>query len=243
MKKFVYISLVCLGFGCGDDNRCLKSLGDAAEIERNTDESFDALFVEDRIKVRLIQDSVQAGKLIFRGPKNLLSSIGAVVKDGELKLTNTNTCNFLRSFDYTLEVDVYLAHLNRLSVESIAEVKCMDTLTIERLAVFHNALSGIDLLVRGNELYIQSRNSASTTLRGRVNVLKGSIEEVSDLDAKELLANDILLDTHSPLDSKINALEGYYLNLYNAGNIEQFGNATEYKIVNEQTSTGIVIQK
>lgn len=241
MKKWIYISLIC--FGCGDDNRCLKSLGDEVETERNIDAYFDALLVEDRIKVRLIQDSVQAGKLIFRGPENLLPSIGAVVQDGELKLTNNNTCNFLRSFDYILEIDVYLAQLNRLGVESIAVVKCKDTLRIDRLEVFHNALSGIDLLVKGNEMYIQSRNSASTTLRGRVNALKGSIEEVSDLNAKELLANDVLLDTHSPLDSKINALEGYYLNLYNRGNIEQFGNASEYQIVNEQTSTGIVIQK
>ncbi|MFB1004055.1 MAG: DUF2807 domain-containing protein [Bacteroidia bacterium] len=243
MKKWIYISLICLSFGCGDDNRCLKSLGDEAETERNIDGYFDALYVEDRIKVRLVQDSVQAGKLIFRGPKNLLSSIGAVVQDGELRLTNNNTCNFLRSFDYILEVDVYLAQLNRLGVESIAEVKCKDTLRIDRLEVFHNALSSIDLLVKGNEIYVESHNSASTILRGRVNVLKGSIEEVSDLDAKELLANNVLLDTHSPLDSKINALKGYFLNIYNAGNIEQFGNASEYQIVNEQTSTGAVIQK
>ncbi|MDG2454404.1 MAG: DUF2807 domain-containing protein [Bacteroidia bacterium] len=243
MKKFVYLTILCIGFGCGDNNRCLKSLGDEVEIERNVDAYFNLLFVEDRIKVRLIQDPTQAGKLIFRGPENLLGDLGAVVQDGELRLTNNNTCNFLRSFVYTLEVDVYLSQLNRLSVESIAEVRCMDTLAIDRLEVFHNALSGIDLLVRGNEVYVQSRNSASTALRGRVNVLKGSIEEVSDLDAKELYASDVLLDSHSPLNSKINALSGYYLNIYNAGNIEQFGNATAYQIINEQTSTGTVIQK
>ncbi len=243
MKKWIYISLMCLGFSCSDDNRCLKSLGDQLQIERNIDGSFDAVLVEDRIMVRLIQDSLQAGKLILRGPENLLPSISAEVKDGELKLTNKNTCNFLRSFDYTLEIDVYLAQLNRLGIESIAMVKCKDTLTIDRLEVLHNALSGIDLLVEGNEIYVQSHNSASTTLHGRVNVLKGSIEEVSDLDAKELFANNVLLDTHSPIDSKINALEGYYLNLYNTGNIEQFGNASEYQIINEQTSSGTVIQK
>ena len=107
MKKWIYISLICLGFGCGDENRCLKSLGDEVETERNIDAYFDALLVEDRIKVRLIQDSLQAGKLIFRGPENLLPSIGAVVQDGELKLTNNNTCNFLRSFDYILEINHY----------------------------------------------------------------------------------------------------------------------------------------
>lgn len=243
MKHVFVILTVLMCFGCGDDNSCLKTLGEDTEIERLVSGDFTKIYVEDRIKINLVQDSSNAGKLVLRGPENLLNSLGTEISDNELRLTNDNTCNFLRSFDYSLQVDVYFTELSELKIESIAEVKCKDSLRIDKLEVTHNALADIDLLLVGNEVFVRSRNSASTTLRGRVKTLKGSIEEVSDLDAEELLSEEVLLDTHSPLDCKINASKGYFLNLYNAGNIEQYGNATVYSIINDQTGTGVLIQK
>jgi len=243
MRKMFYILLVVVCYACGDDNRCLKSLGDIASLEKQSEKPFSKLYVEDRIKVTIIQDSMQAGKLVLRGPENLLTSIGLSVSEDELRLTNNNTCNFLRSFEYSVAVDVYVNNLTRIGVESIAEVNCKDTLFVDKLEVFHNALSDIELLLNGREVYVQSRNSASTTLTGRIDVLKGSIEEVSDLDASNLLSGEVLLDNHSALDCKINAVKGYYLNLYNTGNIEQYGMATEYAIVNERLGSGNVVQK
>ncbi len=243
MRYFIYIAILSTLVGCGDDNRCLKSLGDETRIEKELSAVFNKIYVEDRIKVNLIQDSTQVGTLVLKGPENLLSSVGTEVRDGQLRLTNDNTCNFLRSFEYTLTVDLYIHDLNELQIESIAEVSCRDSVYIEKLEVIHNALSDIDLLLKGTEVFVRSRNSASTTLRGKVKTMKGSIEEVSDLDAKDLLCEEVLLDNHSPLDCKINASKGYYLNLYNAGNIEQYGDATVYAIVNEQTGSGVVIQK
>lgn len=243
MIRFLYIVGLLALMGCGENNRCLKTIGEETSIETVIEESFDKIYVEDRIKVVLVQNVSEVGKIVMSGPKNLLNSIGMEVNDGELRLTNDNTCNFLRSFDYQLRVVVYVDQLSQLSVASIAEVSCKDTIAIEKLEVTHVALSDINLLIKGEEVFIRSRNSATTVLRGEVNALKGSIEDVSDLDAKELSSKEVLLDTHSPLNCKINAEEGYFLNIYNAGNIEQYGSASSYRIVNERTGTGNVVQK
>lgn len=243
MRQSFYIAIVLFCLGCGEDNRCLKSLGDVVEQEKIVSLDFSRIYVEDRIKVTLVQDASQAGRLVLRGPENLLNSVGTEVVDGEIRLVNNNTCNFLRSFDYNLEVDVYFDELVELKVESIAEVRCRDSIHISKFEVSHNALSNINLLLSGEEVFVRSRNSASTKLHGAVRILKGSIEEVSDLDAKDLECEEALLDTHTPLDCSINATRGYFLNIYNTGNIEQYGDAKVYTIINDQTSTGVVVQK
>jgi hypothetical protein len=244
MKRLAYIAfIVCCIVSCSEDNRCLKSLGDPATVVDYLALPFDKIRVEDRIKMRLIQDSSQAGKIILHGPENLLSSIGRDVKDGELTLTNNNTCNFLRSFDYSLDVDVYISTLSMLKVESIAEVTIKETLAFDRLEIYHNALSDIELNVNGREIFVQSRNSASTILHGRLRSLKASIEDVSNLDAKGVACDEVFLDSHTPIVCTMNATKGYYLNIYNTGNIEQYGRATDYEIVNKQLSTGTVVQK
>lgn len=243
MIKYSYIVMFFLVLGCGEDNRCLKSLGDEISLQRTLTAEFTKLYVEDRIKVLLIQDSLQAGKLVLRGPENILSHIGFSVNDGELKLTNDNTCNFVRSFDYALEVDVYFKELTQLNIESIAEVRCKDSVLIDKLEVTHNALSDIDLLLKGREVFVRSRNTASSVLRGKLKVLKASVEEISDLDARQLVCEEVFIDTHTQLDCKMNATKGFFINIYNDGNIEQYGQASEYSIINDRTGSGNLIQK
>lgn len=243
MIKYSYIALVFLALGCNEDSRCLKSLGDETSLQRTLTEEFTKLYVEDRIKVLLIQDSAQAGKLVLRGPQNIVGLIGFDISDGELKLTNDNACNFVRSFEYVLEADVYFKELTQLTIESIAEVRCKDSVRIDKLEVTHNALSDIDLLLKGREVFVRSRNSASSVLRGKLKVLKASVEEVSDLDARLLVCEEVFIDSHTRLVCKMNATKGFFVNIYNDGNIEQYGQAAEYSIVNERTGKGNLIQK
>jgi uncharacterized pyridoxamine 5'-phosphate oxidase family protein len=66
---------------------------------------------------------------------------------------------------------------------------------------------------------------------------------VSNLDAKGVACDEVFLDSHTPIVCTMNATKGYYLNIYNTGNIEQYGRATDYEIVNKQLSTGTVVQK
>lgn len=244
MRYFNIIIVLLMLLSCGGEQKddCITKLGKVVSEQRDV-LPFDKLYVEDRIKVFLVQDSINYGHIELNGPSNLLNQIESTVTDNQLRLINTNTCNFIRSFNYDINVYVYVKELTEIHLESIAEVVSNDTININFLNIFHPALSDINLILSGDEVFIRSRNSASTILRGNLRVLKGSIEEISNLDAQYLVCEEVYIDTHSPLDCYINATKGMYLKILNSGNIFYINEPTDYKILAEQTGSGQLLKK
>lgn len=244
MRYFNIIIVLLMLSSCGGEQKddCITKLGKVVSEQRDV-LPFDKLYVEDRIKVFLVQDSINYGRIELNGPSNLLNQIESTVTDNQLRLINTNTCNFIRSFNYDINVYVYIKELTEIHLESIAEVVSNDTININFLNIFHPALSDINLILSGDEVFIRSRNSASTILRGNLRVLKGSIEEISNLEAQYLVCEEIYIDTHSPLDCYINATKGMYLKILNSGNIFYINEPTDYKILAEQTGSGQLLKK
>lgn len=244
MRYFNIIIVLMMLSSCGGEQKddCITKLGKVVSEQRDV-LPFDKLYVEDRIKVFLVQDSINYGRIELNGPSNLLNQIESTVTDNQLRLINTNTCNFIRSFNYDINVYVYIKELTEIHLESIAEVVSNDTININFLNIFHPALSDINLILSGDEVFIRSRNSASTILRGNLRVLKGSIEEISNLDAQYLVCEEVYIDTHSPLDCYINATKGMYLKILNSGNIFYINEPTDYKILAEQTGSGQLLKK
>ena len=244
MRYFNIIIVLLMLSSCGGEQKddCITKLGKVVSEQRDVI-PFDKLYVEDRIKVFLVQDSINYGRIELNGPSNLLNQIESTVTDNQLRLINTNTCNFIRSFNYDINVYVYIKELTEIHLESIAEVVSNDTININFLNIFHPALSDINLILSGDEVFIRSRNSASTILRGNLRVLKGSIEEISNLDAQYLVCEEVYIDTHSPLDCYINATKGMYLKILNSGNIFYINEPTDYKILAEQTGSGQLLKK
>jgi hypothetical protein len=244
MRYFNIIIVLLMLLSCGGEQKddCITKLGKVVSEQRDV-LPFDKLYVEDRIKVFLVQDSINYGHIELNGPSNLLNQIESTVTDNQLRLINTNTCNFIRSFNYDINVYVYVKELTEIHLESIAEVVSNDTININFLNIFHPALSDINLILSGDEVFIRSRNSASTILRGNLRVLKGSVEEISNLDAQYLVCEEVYIDTHSPLDCYINATKGMYLKILNSGNIFYINEPTDYKILAEQTGSGQLLKK
>tara|TARA_B100001059_G_scaffold74338_1_gene71916 strand:- start:4022 stop:4756 length:735 start_codon:yes stop_codon:yes gene_type:complete len=244
MRYFNIIIVLLMLSSCGGEQKddCITKLGKVVTEQRDV-LPFDKLYVEDIIKVFLVQDSINYGRIDLNGPSNLLNQIESTVTDNQLRLINTNTCNFIRSFNYDINVYVYVKELTEIHLESIAEVVSNDTININFLNIFHPALSDINLILSGDEVFIRSRNSASTILRGNLRVLKGSIEEISNLDAQYLVCEEVYIDTHSPLDCYINATKGMYLKILNSGNIFYINEPSDYKILAEQTGSGQLLKK
>jgi hypothetical protein len=245
MSRLYLILSICVLGSCSGDRKddCITGLGDEGSQVRNV-AVFDKVYVEDRIKLLIEQDSAKAGEIELSGPENLLDQVLTEVDDGELRLINSNTCNFVRSFDYELKVKVFVDELASLEVEGIAEVSVVDTLFVDFLDIRHTALSNVSLTLGGNEVFVRSRNSASTTLNGKIRTLKGSIEEVSNLNAGELVCDNVLVDSHTKLETYIRAKKLIYVNIYNAGNIYYLvDEPTDYAAVGISTGSGSLLKK
>jgi len=244
MRYFNWILVLVLFSSCGGEQKddCITNLGDVISQQRDV-APFDKLYVEDRIKVVLVQDSVKYGSIELNGPSNLLNQIESRPSGNQLRLINRNTCNFVRSFNYDIHVIVYVKELTEIHLESIAEVTSNDTINLNFLNIFHPALSDINLILSGGEVFVRSRNSATTILKGSLRVLKGSIEEISNLDAQHLECEEVYIDTHSPLDCYVNATKGMYMKIFNSGNVFYINEPSDYKILAIRTGSGQLLKK
>jgi hypothetical protein len=244
MKTLQFILLSILASSCAKEqlNDCFTSLGDVATVSRTVD-SFHKINSNDRIEVTLIQDSARSGEVEIEAPKNLIPQIKTSVNDGLLRLENTNTCNFVRSYDYEIIVRVFFNQIDEITAESASTYTAIDTLFLEKLNFYNNALSSSTLTLDADEIFVQGKNSSETLLSGKTRVLKGTIEEVSNLDASNLQADEALLDTHTPYDCYIQAIQGIYVNIYNSGNIYYSQEPSDYKLTGVVRGSGKLLKK
>lgn len=244
MKLLNLILLCFLISACAKEqmNDCFTPLGEVVTVTRQL-QDFEQIKGSDVIEVILIQDSSRAGEVEIIAPENLIPQIKTEVEDAVLHLRNTNTCNFVRSYNYTIVVKAYFKQLSQLVAESASKFTSHDTLYLQNLRFINNALSTSIILLNADEVFIQSKNSSETILKGRAKVLKGTIEEVSNLEARTLVSDEVLIDTHTPYDCFIQAQKGIYVNIYNSGNIFYLEEPTEYKLVGTNRGGGRLQKK
>lgn len=241
MKRCWWLILILAGCSKVQMDDCITAAGPVVSIEREL-EGFNAIVSSDKLKVTLVQDTSQSERIIIRGPRNLVDQITTQIEDGTLYLDNTNTCNFMRSFKLQFELEVHLKDIDKLVVNSASEVYSIDSLHLANLTIIHEALADVDLLLNvENSIYVQSFNSAHTRLRGQAKSLTGSIEEVSDLNAQELVCEEVLLDQHSPIDCYIDGTKIIFVKIYNDGNIYYKREPSKYKDLNYKRGSGDLI--
>jgi hypothetical protein len=220
---------------------CFTSYGKIG-IEKRIIPDFTRLVVGDNFHIVLTQDTTQPTFIELSGGKNMFKGVHAEVKNGFLTIKNTNRCNFVRDFKKIITITINAKHLNAINLTSATDITCADTLQLKYLNLNHAALSDVVLKVNIDEISINSINSGSTTLIGNARVLKGSIEEVSNLDALQLNCEEVLIDSHTSWDCQINASKIIYVRIYNSGNI-YYPKTPSFLELNVREGTGDLIKK
>ena len=128
----ILISLTVLSCKKAEDRRCFKSAGDEVTIERPV-ESFDKIYVGPNIKITLVQDSLD--KVVITGGENLVNFISSDVTDGQLRIENNNSCNFLRSYKHEINVEIHFSSLNEFYFEGTKPVTNLGTIESSNLIV------------------------------------------------------------------------------------------------------------
>lgn len=221
---------------------CFSSTGPITEEVRSL-APFSKLKIGDRFEVLLIQDTAKEEHALVRCGKNIQEGITFKVNEGWLEISNDNTCNFVRSFKTPIEIEIHLRDLNEIMLTGATNLTTKDSLNLQSLVINHWALSDIDFKLNvSGEVFVNSINSAATILKGTAFKLSGSIEEVSDLDAQNLICQEVLLDTHTPRDCFINGEELIFVKIYNSGNIFYVSEPSERKEINVQEGSGNLIR-
>ncbi|MCB9246627.1 MAG: DUF2807 domain-containing protein [Flavobacteriales bacterium] len=240
-RHILFLGCLILLWGCKKEqlDDCFTSTGPESSEVRELPQ-FNKLKLYDKYEVVLRQDTQSSPSVRISGGKHLLPGIIPVVENGILEFKNENTCNFVRSFKNRIKLEITLQNLDELILSAAPLVSNLDTLRLQKLDIWHSALSDIELnLIVEERVFVQAINSSRTVLHGMAGKLEGSIEEVADLDARDLMCKEVLMDSHTPLDCYINASEIIFVKIYNRGNIfYKGGEPIKQKELNVQKGSG-----
>lgn len=220
---------------------CISSTGKDKTIVRQLSD-FDALEVYDQFEIELIQDTSGTQRIELTAGANLLEGIQTEVSEGVLLLRNRNICNFVRRFNPKIILRIYLRDLKKIEAYGNSRFISPDTLHLQNLSIYQLAVNTFDLKVHTQEMEVQSLDAGTFTLRGRCAVLKGSVERVSALDARDLACRYVLIDSHTPLDLYVRGSEVIFVKIFNKGNIYYAGDAPSQKLeLNERKGSGYLL--
>ena len=129
LTGIIILSLLVF-LSCDRENApdCLKKTGNIATKTIELD-SFSSLEVYDLFKVVLIQDSVD--KLVIKGGQNVIPKVEITETDTALIIENLNTCNWTRSYQEVVELQLHFTALEDVAIYGQVDISNQDTINTD----------------------------------------------------------------------------------------------------------------
>lgn len=231
--------------------------GEPVTERREVAHRFNAISMYNNVNVKLVQSSYPHLELTC--PKNLIEKVATEIEGDTLIIKNENEYNWLRSFDYSIDLTVYYDSLRQINFASVGDLLCtdsikgiaeqtidstggfIDTITIHNFNLNINEGCGdIDLTFNCNVVKNNFGNGTSkVTFRGKAEYTEIIMRSYGVVHAEELNSNFVRVQSHSTNDAYVWARSKLTVWLYSIGNVYYKGNPW---VVKECTSDGQVIK-
>lgn len=231
--------------------------GEPVTERREVAHRFSAISMYNNVNVKLVQSSYPHLELTC--PKNLIEKVTTEIEGDTLVIKNENEYNWLRSFDYSIDLTVYYDSLRQINFASVGDLLCtdsikgiaeqaidstggfIDTITIHNFNLNINEGCGdIDLTFNCNVVKNNFGNGTSkVTFRGKAEYTEIIMRSYGVVHAESLNSNFVRVQSHSTNDAYVWARSKLTVWLYSIGNVYYKGNPW---VVKECTSDGQVIK-
>lgn len=239
--------------------------GEPVTERRNLEHRFETVCIYNNVNVRLVSSDRQYIELTC--PENLIEKVTTEVKGDSLIIKNENEYNWLRSYDYCIDMTVYYDSLREITYASIGDLYCTDsikgfgTLSIDTIAIDTTHLGNdsiethwkrnfvlrikegsgdIDLCFHCDVLKtVFSYGTSKVTLRGKASYTEHYMKSYGVIHAENLDAYIVKVQSQSTNDIYVWARNQLQAYLYSIGNVYYKGNPW---IVQECTNEGRVIK-
>lgn len=134
MKKLIFLILLSAMFSCKKEDKwdCVKGTGDIIIEERNL-EAFENIILNDNVNLFIRQDTFYSCKV--EAGENLLPKIKTEISNNTLKISNKNTCNWVRSFKKPINIFLTFPKLYYIEYNGSGNIECADTLFSDSIRV------------------------------------------------------------------------------------------------------------
>ena len=231
--------------------------GEPVTERREVAHRFSAISMYNNVNVKLVQSNYP--QLELTCPKNLIEKVTTEIEGDTLVIKNENEYNWLRSFDYSIDLTVYYDSLRQINFASVGDLLCtdsikgiaeqtidstggiIDTITIHNFNLNINEGCGdIDLTFNCNVVKNNFGNGTSkVTFRGKAEYTEIIMRSYGVVHAENLNSNFVRVQSHSTNDAYVWARSKLTVWLYSIGNVYYRGNPW---VVKECTSDGQVIK-
>jgi len=156
MKKILYLFSLLLFLGCNTENSidCFQSTGDIIEQEFLA-EDFHKIEVFSRVK--LIFSQGDNYKVVVETGGNLINEVFVRVEDSTLKVSDRNSCNFVREFGVT-KVYVTAPNLTEIRNSSGLEVRNQGPIEFDELTLISEDPTGEGLFAINGDFILDNLN-------------------------------------------------------------------------------------
>lgn len=108
-----------------EDRNCFKSIGRQVRVEKLVPH-FTGVEVYNKIEYTLVRDTVE--KIVINCGENLVKYIETRIEEGRLVIENNNICNFLRSYEHTINIEIHYKAIDRIVYNGAGKFSCQDTI-------------------------------------------------------------------------------------------------------------------
>lgn len=205
--------------GCRHIDDLVTSYGPEVTASRHVGD-FDKIVAGEKFDILLVQDSARAGDIEITAGKHVIEGYTTEVKDGELRIHNTNKFNWVRKLEIRQHVLVYFRDLNRIQINGSAKFSCRDTIIHKNtLEINHGGLEDAAFNIKGDYIYVNCSNTGGVILGGSCFLYSGTADDISFVDARNLKAKKSYFTSYSRRDSHVNGLEILEIRLFGVGNV------------------------
>jgi hypothetical protein len=204
-----------------------KSTGKIVTITRSTDNNFTNISVNDNVNLIITQGNTYSIKL--EGGENLLPGITTSISDSLLTIKNTNTFNWMRSYDLEITAYVTLPHIFLLQYEATSRVTNVDTIREDSLTISATGGSGyIDLNIKTGTSKLSIINgSVDMKIQGTTGVNFIYSGGYGPFRCTDLKSDFLFMRNASTNDCYVTVKKHFEYEITSLGNIYYSGNPPE----------------
>ncbi|MEI6060299.1 MAG: DUF2807 domain-containing protein [Bacteroidota bacterium] len=207
-----------------------KRAGNTVTINRPVSSNFTKIYLNDDVDLIITQGNTYS--ITLTGGENLLPGIETSISDSALSISNTNTFNWLRSYDNKITAYVTLPHMLILNYEATSTVTNLDTIREDSLAISATGGSGyikLKIITKLAHLSIAGGCSVDMDIMGKSGLNFISSFGYGPFHCRNLKTVYTYIATNSTNDCYINVSHRLEYTISNLGNIYYFGDIAEIK--------------
>lgn len=231
MKKLIYILVSIILLACDSEKAsdCFQTEGTIIQQEV-TVSAFNKILVNRDVEL-IVKDGEDYQVIIETG-ENLLNDVEAIVVDDELRLTNHNTCNYVREYGIT-KVYVTAPNISQIRNSSQFDVASGGILNYDEIKLISEDFNATNsftvgdfrLQIDSDELNVVSNNISSFYISGQVeNLFVGFYSGVGRFEGESLIAQNVSVFHRGSNDMLVNPQQSLTGELRGTGNLISYNN-------------------